>query len=84
MNAEVENVRIPSILQHLPSKQDLFEEIYGSDDLRFHLSKQSALFVSLKSLVLMSCISGTKGCQIAAFPLFIKNQGRYLGQYASN
>ena len=41
-------------------------------NLRIHLSKESELFVSLKNLVLMSCISGTKGCQTAAFPLFIK------------
>ena len=27
VNAEVENIRLPSILQPLPSKQDLLEEI---------------------------------------------------------
>ena len=58
MNAEVENIRIPSILQPLPSKQDLLEEILGSHDLLIDLNKESALFVSLKI-----CISGTKGCQ---------------------
>ena len=40
-----------------------FHEIKGSHDLRIDLSKESALFVSLKSLVLMNCISGSKGCQ---------------------
>ena len=32
----------------------------------------------------MSCISGTKRYQIAAFPLLIKKQRRYVGQYAGN
>ena len=40
-----------------------FYEIYGSHDLRIDLSKESVLFVSLKSLILRSCISATKGCQ---------------------
>ena len=62
MNAEKENNRLYSILQPLPSKQDLLEEILGSDDLRIHLRKEFALFVSLKGLVLKSFISGTKGC----------------------
>ena len=63
MHAEVENIRIPSILQPLPSKQDLLEKIEGSHDLRIDLRKASARFVSFKSLVLRSCISATKGCQ---------------------
>ena len=63
MNAEVENIRIPSILQPLPSKQDLLGEIEGSHDLHIDLRKASALFVSLLNLALRSCISATKGCQ---------------------
>ena len=48
---------------HTLPKFNHFHEIKDSHNLHIDLSKESSLFVTLKSFVLVSSISGTKRCQ---------------------